>query len=287
MRNVKKQSALLIVLGASVALAGTAQAGHGGSPQAIQTAIAANSEDSIQAELERSEYLVCAACTDLVAPLVDHTSYRVRQAAAWWLVRRASGRQVYVSMLNRLAQPDSLLARNAADVLGEFGYPSAIPALGAALSNPTFNGEARAAMAHALGSIGTAAAAQPLVSALADSDPLVKAAAVSALRSVPGFRDGTVAVPLVTDADLQVRAAAVVTIGTFHSRSDATVSALVAALSDPSSLVRKKAAWALGEVGAPISAAGQQLQTAANTDANPLVRSLAQAAISKLTTAGY
>ena len=98
--------------------AGTAFAGHGGSPQAIQSAIAADSIDTIQAELERAEHLVCAACTDMVRPLVDHPSYRVRQAAAWWLARRGTSREVYVDMLNRLAQPDSVLARNAADESG-------------------------------------------------------------------------------------------------------------------------------------------------------------------------
>src|SRR5262249_2688867 len=202
MRNGKKQTALIIVLGATLAAAagGTAQAGRGGTPQDIRAAIAANSPDAIQAELEHTEYLVCAACTNMVLPLVDHLDYRVRQAAAWWLVRRATSRQVYVSMLNRLAQPDSVLARNAADVLGECGYPPAIPALGAALSNPVFWGEARAAMARALGSIGRPEAATPLVSALATTDPLVKSASLIALRSVQGFQDSTVATPLLSDA---------------------------------------------------------------------------------------
>ena len=54
-------------------------------------------------------------------------------------------------MLNRLGQPDSVAARNAADVLGEFHYVSSIPALSAALSNPVFSSEARAHMAAALG----------------------------------------------------------------------------------------------------------------------------------------
>jgi HEAT repeat protein len=187
-------------------------------------------------------------------------------------------------MLNRLSQPESTQARNAADVLGEFGYPSAIPAHGAAQSNPIYSGEARAAMARALGSIARPAAATPLLAALSDSDPLVKSAAVTALRNVQGFRDGTVAVPLVSDADQQVRADAAVTIGMFRTRTADTVTALVNAVSsDPSEVVRKKAAWALGEIGAPSSAAGSALQNAAANDASPLVRSLAQAAISKLT----
>jgi HEAT repeat protein len=263
------------------AVSGTALAGRGGSAQAIQSAIAANSIDTIQAELERAEYLVCSACTDMVLPLVDHPNYRVRQAAAWWLARRGTSRQVYVAMLNRLAQPDSVLARNAADIIGEFRAASAIPALSAALTNPIFTGEARAAMAQALGHLGNSAAAAPLTQALAIRDPLVKAAALQALRSVPGFHDGTVAVPLVGDADAQVRSEAAVTLGIMHTT--AGVNALVQALaSDPSAIVRKRAAWALGEMNASLAVAGTPLQLAATSDTNPFVRSIAQVAISKL-----
>jgi hypothetical protein len=269
-----------MILGA--AFSGPAFAGRGGSPQAIQSAIAANSVDTIQAELEKAEYLVCAGCTDMVLPLVDHLNYRVRQAAAWWLARRGTSHQVYVAMLDRLSQPDSLKARNAADVLGEFKYASSVPALGAALSNPIYTGEARAAMAQALGAIGRTTSAAPLMQALGDSDPLVKAASLQALRSVDGFHDGMVAVPLLVDADEQVRATAAVTIGMM--RTQAAASALVQVLtSDSSALARKKAAWALGEIGAPVTIAGPTLEKAAANDTNPFVRSLSSAAITKLT----
>jgi HEAT repeat protein len=272
---------LASTLALGAVLSGTALAGRGASPQELHSAIAANSVDSIQAVLEQSEHLVCSGCTDMVMPLIDHLDPRVRQAAAWWLARRGTSRQVYVQMLNRLAQPDSVLARNAADVLGEFRAGSSIPALSAALSNPVFTGEARAAMAQALGHLGNAAAAAPLTQALSISDPLVKAAALQALRSVPGFHDGTVAVPLVGDADEQVRSEAAVTLGIMHTT--AGVSALLRALgSDPSALVRKKAAWALGEMNAPLGVAGAPLQLAATSDTNPFVRSIAQVAISKL-----
>jgi HEAT repeat protein len=284
--SITKTIAVAALSGALVlGVCKNAEAGRGGSPQAIQNAITANSVDSIQAELERAEYLVCASCTEMVMPLVDHLDYRVRRVAAWWLVRRATGRDVYVAMLNRLSQPDSVKARNAADVLGEFGYPSAIPALGAALSNPIFSGEARAAMAKALGMINRPSVAQPLVDALSASDPLVQAAAVTALRNVSGFHDASVAVPLLGAADQQVRAEAITTLGMLRGQGSLdAVPALVAALSsDPSEVVRKRAAWALGEVGAPASVAGAPLQTAASNDPSPFVRSLARAAISKLT----
>ncbi|HVZ71046.1 MAG TPA: HEAT repeat domain-containing protein [Polyangia bacterium] len=283
MRTTNKIGAAILAsaLALGTAFSGTAFAGHGGSRDLILQAVNANSTDAIQAELERSEHLVCAGCTDLVLPLVDHLNYRVRQAAAWWLARRGTAREVFVEMLTRLSQPDSIKARNAADVLGEFKTTAAIPALGAALSNPIYTGEARAAMARALGAIGRNEGAAPLVAALSDSDPMVKAAALEGIRTIEGYHDGSVAVPLVTDADSQVRIAAVTTLGTMHTSQGA--SALLAALaSDKAESVRKTAAWALGEIGAPASVVGPGLQAAAAHDASPFVRSLAQASLGNL-----
>jgi HEAT repeat protein len=275
-----KKLAIVTSLGLALATGRSANAGTGGGPQTIQQAIAANSVDSIKAELERTEFLVCAACVDLVTPLVDHPDFRVRTVAAWWLARRGVAKQVQVQMITRLSQPDSTAALNAADVLGEFHYVSSIPALGAALSNPIFSAAARAEMAKALGTIGRPAGSQYLTTGLGDSDPTVRSASVVALRSIAGFRDGSVAAPLVGDGDPGVRAEAAVTLGVFKYADGA--SALVTALGDSSQTVRKKAAWALGEIGAPSSVAGGALQNAAANDPSPLVRSLAKAALTKL-----
>jgi len=270
-------AAALLLVGA-----GPAQAGRGGSPQKIASAISSGSADAIKAELEHAEYLVCAACVGYVLPLIDSNDVSVREVAAWWLVRRGTSRQVYRDMLTRLAQPDSVKARNAADVLGEFAYPQAIPALGAALSNPTFDAESRAAMARALGSIRRPAAATPLQAALGDREALVRAAALAALRKVEGFRDGSVATPLISDADAGVRSEAIYTVA--EMRTVGSAPALVQALqNDASPDVRKRAAWALGRIGASAAVAGPALSAAATSDASPLVRSLARAAIAGLT----
>ena len=276
-----KKLAIVSALGLALMAGRSANAGTGGSASTIQQAIASNSVDAIKAELERTEFLVCAACVDLVTPLIDHPDYRVREVAGWWLARRAVSKQIQVSMLNRLSQPDSTAALNAADVLGAFHFVSSIPALGAALSNPTFSGAARAEMAKALGTISRPAGTQYLTAALSDSDPQVRSASLLALRTIPGFHDGSVAAPLVSDSDAGVRSDAVVTVGMFKYADAAP--ALVTALSDPSQTVRKKAAWALGEIGASSSTAGPALQNAAANDPSPLVRSLAKAALSKLT----
>jgi len=267
-------------LGITLGAAGEAHAGRGGSSQAIRLAINSGSVDAIQSELEQAEFLVCGACTDLVKPLIDHSDQRVRQVAAWWLARRAISRQVRVEMLNRLSQPDSTAARNAADVLGEFHYVSSIPALGAALSNPLYTGEARAAMARALGTINRPAAVAPLTAALASDNAQVKVASLAALRSIIGQRDGSAVVPLVSDGDAGVRAEAAWTLGAYRATNG--TDALVAALKDPSAKVRSRAAWALGAVRANATVAGPALEAAAASDESPAVRSLAATALTRL-----
>jgi HEAT repeat protein len=283
MRTIKATKLALVsaaALGVTLGAAGGAQAGRGSSPQAVQMAINSGSPDAIKSELERAEWLVCAACSDMVTPLLDSNDQQIRQVAAWWISRRGISRQVRVQMIARLSQPDSTAARNAADVLGEFHYVSSIPALGAALSNPIYSGEARAAMARALGTINRPDAVAPLTAALGSDNAQVKAASLVALRSIVGMRDATAVVPLVSDADEGVRAEAAWTLGAF--RAAAGTDALVTAMTDPSAKVRSRAAWALGAVGASRAAAGPALEAAAANDASPAVRSLAATALTKL-----
>jgi len=273
--------AVVAFLGISLAAAGTAVAGRGSSPQAVQRAIASGSPDAIKAELERAEHLVCVSCVDMVMPLLDNNNQGIREVAAWWIARRGVARTVRVQMLTRLGQPDSVAARNAADVLGEFHYVSSIPALSAALSNPTFSSEARAHVAAALGRISRPDVVAPLTGALAVNDGVVQVAAMQALQSIAGLRDGAAVSPLLGNGDVSVRAEAATTLGMFHDGSAAN--ALVTALqNDASPIVRKRAAWALGEIHANTAVAGPALQSAAANDASPFVRSLAAAALTRL-----
>jgi len=279
--NKTMKLAVVTFLGISLAAAGTAVAGRGSSPAAISRAIASGSSDAIKAELERAEHLVCFSCVDMVRPLIDNQDQGIREVAAWWLSRRTAAGTVRVDMLTRLSQPDSIAARNAADVLGEFHYVSSIPALSAALTNPIYSGEARAHMATALGRINRPAVVAPLTAALGDGDTQVKVAAMKALQSIAGLRDGSAVSPLLGDGNLGVRAEAATTIGMFHDAN--STAALVTALqNDASPIVRKNAACALGEVHANASVAGPALQNAAANDASPFVRSLATAALTRL-----
>jgi HEAT repeat protein len=270
-----------MVAGALATSPRPARAGQGSSPQAVASAIASGSPDAIKAELERAEHLVCGACVDYVLPLIDDPDAGIREVAGWWLIRRGASRPVFRDMLTRLGEPSSIRARNAADILGAFALPQAIPALGAALSNPVFTPEARAAMAAALGKIHRPEAAAPLGAALADSVPEVRAAALAALRHIDGFRDGQVAVPLLTDADPAVRVQAIFTVA--ERGTAAAALPLVGLLqSDPSASVRRRAAWALGRIHAPAAIAAEPLGQAASSDASPFVRSLARASLAAL-----
>jgi len=279
--NKTMKLAVVTFLGISLAAAGSAVAGRGSSPEAVRLAIASGSPDAIKAELERAEHLVCLSCVDMVKTLIDSQDEGIRQVAAWWLARRAVVRDIRVDMLNRLGQPDSTAARNAADVLGEFHTPSSIPALAAALTNPAFSSEARAHIAQALGKISRPTVVAPLTGALSDNDAVVKVAAMRALQGIAGLRDGSAVSPLLVDGDADVRAEAAATLCTFHDANGAA--ALVTALqNDSSPVVRKRAAWALGEIHASVSVAGPALQSAASSDASPFVRSLASAALTRL-----
>jgi len=266
-----------------------ARAGQGSSPGAIQRAIASGSVDAISAELERAERLRCEACVKMVRPLVDHEDGRIRRVATWWLARRGLRSELFVEMALRLAQPDSALARNAADVLGSLRHPMAQEPLGAALNNPLFDAEARASMAAALGRIGDPAAAPALKSATHAELAPVRAAALAALRELRGPIDATLALGLLSDGDAGVRSEAIYTIGASRGlalapeQATAVVEGLVRVLGNDSEAgVRKKAAWALGELGLGAELAGPALAEAARTDADPAVRSLAQAAFARL-----
>src|SRR5688572_33093499 len=94
---------------------GTAHAGRGGSAARIQNAVATGSVDAIIAELERSERLICDACTPTVLDLLDNDRYELREAAAWWIARRPALKvQINARSITDLGGSDSRLARNAA-----------------------------------------------------------------------------------------------------------------------------------------------------------------------------
>jgi HEAT repeat protein len=279
----------VIVFASVLALSSPAFAGFGSSSVAIKAAVQSGSVDAIVAELEKAEELPSRGAIDVVLPLVDHDSWRVRDAAGWWLTRRGVRTQVIANMTARLQGADPIAARNAGDVLAAMRDFSTVPALSAFLGKP-LDEDSGIAVAKALGAIGHPTAVTALSSALGSPLAGVRAQSAASLREVRAPRGAKVAastavvLPLVGDADANVRRQAIMTIG-FIAQSGGDAAGAVTALSsaatgDPAATVRKAAAWALGELkDGTARAALQQVQA---NDTDGLVRSIASAALANL-----
>lgn len=275
------QSGMIVAVGL---LSAVAFAGRGGSTVSIESAIASGSEQTILAELERAEKLACISCATPVLSLVDNPSYRVREAAGWWLTKRGVRTQVIAQMEARLTGSDAVAARNAADVLGGMRDYTTLQPLAAYLAKPLDEASGEAA-AQAIGLIGHPSGLTALESGFGSSFAGVRAASLEAVRSLrahPGQKAVSSAqpiLPLFGDADVTVRRQAAMTTGFLEDTQ--AVGALSTLLSgDASPLVRKAAAWALGQIGD--GGAATVLQAAAQKDSDPLVRSVANAALGRL-----
>ena len=269
---MRKTIIVLSLLVSSVALAG-----RGGSYARIVGAIQTNDADTIIAELERAERLVCARCVEPVMELLDHDDYRVREVAAWWFARRPMLKAaITMQSLARVAGSDSEAAAKAADVLGTFRHPAVIPAL-ANLLQREMSPEAKVAAVRALGTIAHPAGEAAIVGALSDPDAGTRAAATTAYYELRGLRDGAPLLGRLADENPSVRREAAAVIG--NLRTPGSRVALEGLLgSDPDALVRRNAAWALGQLNDPL--ARPALQRAADSDPVVYVRSVAKSGLS-------
>lgn len=271
MIKMRKITFIVILLAA-----GAAQAGRGGSYRRITDAIGTNNADTIIAEVERAERLVCARCVGPMMELLDHGDYRVREVAAWWFARRPMLKSaITMQSLARLSGGDPQAAEYAADVLGTFRHPSVIPALQQALRS-SYPAATKVAVVRALGTIADPAGKAAVVEALSDPSPETRAAAVTAYYELRGRREGDALVGLLTDGDAAVRREAIAVAG--NLKTAAAREALEGLLAnDPDALVRRNAAWALREIGDPASRPA--LERAAASDPIAYVRSVAKSGL--------
>jgi HEAT repeat protein len=267
-------------LTAALAAPSIAQAGKGASYLSIKSAIGSGSVDAMIGEIERAEKLPCSSCIDLVQPLIDHDSARVRDVAAWWLAKRAVRSRVRDEMFTRLTAGDTTSARNAAEVLGRFMHPDALLPLEAAIHDGSLGPDARVAAATAIGTIGAPDGKAILEGALTSEAAPVRAAAAAALRHIRGNVDAVALVPLLSDGDDAVVQQSALTSGAM--REPAAVGALADVVSDVSHDVgtRKAAAWALGKIGD--RSARDVLEAVADGDPDMLVRGAARVALRDL-----
>jgi len=269
---------LLIAAAGALTLAAfspAATAGTGSNYSAVKSAIDSNGVGAIQGELERAEYLMCPGCVDLVAPLLEDDRYEVREVAAWWFARRASEAKILSEQsIGQLGTGNSTQVRNAADLLGTFRHPVAVPALQSAYARSGLSPEARISVVRALGTIGVAEAVPTLTQAMSDADPGVRYAALDAWIAIRGQTDAEPAVALVSDSSVMVRRKAAGVVGELREATGRL--ALEAQLaSDPDPAVRRNAAWALGRIG---DLASREALDAAASDSSSLVRMTARVA---------
>jgi HEAT repeat protein len=275
MKTMNKLAAVALAL----LTASTANAGKGGSAAAIKAAVASGSQDSILAEVERTEGLMCAECIDTVTALTEDNRYPVREVAAWWFAKRPQLAALMAAQMEDDLKLDSIHVRNAADFLGAIKEYKALPQLRTAMLNGNLSSDAKLALVRAAGSMAHVGGNPILEAGMTDSDAGVRAAAIDAWRDVI-HQDGNIGVveARLADSDSQVRAHAATVVGAKHDmNARTTLEQLVVNDADP--YVRRNAAYALGKLGSKDSAAALTL---ASGDASGLVKNVAKAALSAL-----
>lgn len=148
-------------------------------------------------------------------------------------------------------------------------------ALIASLSSADATTRREAAEAFARLGPDAASAAVPLVKACGDQDEQVRDWAVAALEELETPDSSTTGElqSLVNDESLDVAFWATTLLGRLeHHAAPAVETLAVAVASHPELVVRQRAAWALGKIGAAASAAVPQLEQAASSEDPRLAR---------------
>jgi len=256
-----------------------AHAGKGGSAAAIQSAVKSTSVDAIIAEIERAEGLLCEDCVQTLTNLTEDSRYEVRQVAAWWFAKRPALKDMMVAQFSSdLPRGTTVKVRNAADFLGTTRSYATLPQLRAAIHRSDLGVEARVALVRAVKAMGHISGNEVLTTAMADSDPGVRAAAAAAWRDIRDQASAQPVVALLADSDAGVRARAAGVVGGMREQTGrAALEALVAG--DTDSTVRRNAAWALGQLG---NEASRAVLLRATTDSSSLVRGVARASLASL-----
>jgi hypothetical protein len=276
--NTFKLSAVALAVASVGSLAPNAFAGVGGSNDLIVAAVASGSVDAIIAEVEKTESLICPDCIQTVTNLTNDDRQSVRLVAAWWFASRPG---LLLTMTDQKIEDlagDATHVRNAADFLGRIRAYGALPSLATAMHNGSLTVDAKQSIVNAVRFMAHPNGNPILQTAMADTDPTVRASAVVAWRDILGQSSATAVEPSLADSDAGVRAAAAgVTGGMRDANARATLEGLV--VNDADSVVRRNAAWALGQIG---SASSRAALTTASGDPSPLVSQVAKAALAQL-----
>jgi len=254
-------------------------AGKGGSNAKLVAAVNTGSVDAIIAEAERMESLLCEECIQTMTNLTEDSRYAVREVAAWWFARRPALKDMLAQQFaDDLPRGDTTKVRNAADFLGATKTYTALPQLRATIHRSDLGVEARVALVRAAGTLAHVGGNEVLTTAMTDADASVRAAAVAAWRDVLDQQNALPVVALLGDRDANVRAQAAAVVGGMTEQSGRlALEGLVTG--DASAIVRRNAAWALGQLG---NAASRPALLQATSDKSGLVRGVAKAALAQL-----
>lgn len=235
--------------------------------------------------LEHGEKVECLSCIPVVSRLLYDSNAKTREISAWWLRRRVFGvfgkGEIYsqvLSTLNDTSQSD-LRRSHAANALGEFLNPAAVPSVARAARSDT-SPRVRLSAVAALQRLNNEGPGQELGLALADGSEDVRLAALHAAINVNVFSSADKVVERFGDESALVRRRAAEAVGAMRL-ADAVMGlvALAAEGSEASPEVRSAAVWALGQIADPQAKPAVQ---AALSDASSLVRDSARIALRRL-----
>ena len=245
--------------------------------------------------LEHGERVECLDCVPYVSKMLYASNPKTREISAWWLRRRIFGvfgtGEVYEQTINTVNNPKAseLSRAYAANALGEFLEGAGIEPVSQALLNDA-SPLVRLAATNALirlnsqGKISGKSDEYPLASALSDPDEQVRLAALNGATHINVFSNIDRVVNLISDPSPLVRRRAAQTLGTFRN-VDAVVGliALTSPTNESDAGVRAAAVWALGQIRDPESLdAALAAVLAAQNDTDSSVRDAAHISARRL-----
>jgi hypothetical protein len=204
--------------------------------------------------LEHGERVECMDCIPYVSKMLYASNPKTREISAWWLRRRIFGvfgkGEAYEQTINTIGNPQATeLSRTyAANALGEFLEGAGIEPVARALVNDS-SSMVRVAAANALVRLNNEGPNSELSTALSDADEGVRLAALNGVTHINVFSKVDQVVGLISDPSALVRRRAAQTLGTLRT-GDAVMGliALTSVDSEPDAGVRAAAVWALGQI---------------------------------------
>ena len=235
--------------------------------------------------LEHGERVECMACIPYVSKMLYASNPKTREISAWWLRRRIFGvfgkGEAYEQTINTIGNPKATeLSRTyAANALGEFLEGAGIEPVAKALVDDS-SPMVRLAAANALIRLNNQGPNSELSLALSDDAESVRLAALNGVTHINVFSNVDRVVGLISDPSPLVRRRAAQTLGTLKS-ADAVVGliALTSVDNEPDAGVRAAAVWALGQIADP--QARDAVMAAAN-DSDSAVRDAVSVALFRL-----